>query len=81
MLRELVRADLEAHRGRGQSAAALDLATQFVVATLWSVIVWWMERGAKSSADEVHAVFQRLALPGLDLTLASGSTADLGRVG
>jgi AcrR family transcriptional regulator len=81
MLRELVRADLEAHRSRGQSAAALDLATQFVVATLWSVIVWWMERGAKSSAEEVHAVFQRLALPGLDLTLAGGSTAELRRVG
>lgn len=77
MLRELVRADLEAHRSRGQSAAALDLATQFVVATLWSVIVWWMDRGAKASAEEVHAVFQRLALPGLDLTLASGSTAGL----
>ncbi len=81
MLRELVRDDLETHRARGQSAAALDLATQFVVATLWSVITWWMERGAKSSADEVHAVFQRLALPGLDLTLASGSTAELQRVG
>ena len=80
MLRELVRTDLEAHRSRGQSAAALDLATQFVVATLWSVIVWWMERGAKASADEVHAVFQRLALPGLDLTLASGSTAELQRI-
>jgi AcrR family transcriptional regulator len=71
MLRELVRADIVAHRTRRQDGAAIELATQFVVSTLWAVIVWWMDSGAKQPAAEMHAVFQRLASPGLELTLAA----------
>ena len=68
MLRELVRDDLVAHR-QSRDDAAIELATQFVVSTLWAVIVWWMGGGAKQPAAEVHAVFRRLASPGLELTL------------
>ena len=49
--------------------ASIALATQFVVSTLWAVIVWWMGGGARQPAAEVHAVFRRLASPGLELTL------------
>lgn len=69
MLRELVRADLVAHRSPRQADAAIELATQFVVSTLWAVIVWWMDGGARQPPAEVHAVFRRLASPGLELAL------------
>ncbi len=69
MLRELVRADLLARRTPRQDDAAIELATQFVVSTLWAVIVWWMEGGTKQPAEEMHAVFRRLCAPGLELTL------------
>ena len=45
MMRELVRAELEANRTPQQDDAAIELATQFVVSTFWSVVVWWMGGG------------------------------------
>ena len=69
MMRELVRAELIANRTPQQDDAAIELATQFVVSTLWAVIVWWMDGGARQSPAEVHAVFRRLASPGLELAL------------
>jgi AcrR family transcriptional regulator len=73
MLRELVREDLAAHRAPRQDEGAIELATQFVVSALWAVITWWMDGGAKQPAAEMHAVFRRLAAPGLALTLESAA--------
>lgn len=69
MLCELVRQDLANRRGRAANAAAIDLAVQFVVGALWATIVWWHESGVRLPAAEVNALFQRLAFPGLDMTL------------
>ena len=75
MMIELVRAELLANRSAGQDDAAIELATQFVVSTFWSVVVWWMGGGGKQSPAEVDAIFLRLARPGLELTLAGRVTA------
>jgi AcrR family transcriptional regulator len=75
MLRELVRAELLAHRTPQQDDAAIELATQFVVSTFWSVTVWWMSSGGALAPAEVNAIFLRLASPGLELTLAGRATA------
>ena len=75
MMLELVRAELVANRSAGQDDAAIELATQFVVSTFWSVVVWWMGGGGMQSPAEVNAIFLRLARPGLELTLAGRITA------
>jgi AcrR family transcriptional regulator len=70
MMRDLVRAELTAQRTARQDDAAIELATQFVVSTFWSVTVWWMGGGARPPA-EINAIFLRLAQPGLELALAT----------
>ena len=75
MMRELVRAELLANRTAKQDAAAIELATQFVVSTFWSVTVWWMGGDGRLAPTEVNAIFLRLAQPGLELTLAGRATA------
>jgi len=71
MMRDLVRIELLANRTARQDDAAIELATQFVVSTFWSVTVWWMGGNAQRSPAEVDAVFRRLAQPGLELALAT----------
>jgi AcrR family transcriptional regulator len=71
MMRELVRAELTAKRTARQDDGAIELATQFVVSTFWSVTVWWMGGGATLRPAEVDALFLRLAQPGLELALAT----------
>jgi len=69
MLTGLVRDDLASRRGHKANAASLELAVQYVVGALWSTITWWLDAGKLLSPEEVDALFQRLAFPGLDLTL------------
>lgn len=69
MMGELVRAELAARRTARQDAAAIELATQFVVGTFWSVTVWWMGSGGTLPPAQVNALFLRLAQPGLELAL------------
>ena len=72
MMRELVRAELSAHRTPRHDDAAIELATQFVVSTFWSVTVWWMSgAGGQRTPAQVNAIFLRLAQPGLELALAT----------
>lgn len=71
MMRELVRAELTAKRTPRQDDAAIELATQFVVSTFWSVTVWWMGGGGVLRPAEVNGLFLRLAQPGLELALAT----------
>jgi AcrR family transcriptional regulator len=69
MLRELVRAELMAQGGARRDDAAIELATQFVVGTFWSVATWWLGGGVQRTPAEVDAIFRRLARPGLELVL------------
>ncbi len=72
MMRDLVRAELTARRTAKQDDGAIELATQFVVGTFWSVTVWWMSgAGGRREPAEVSALFLRLAQPGLELALST----------
>ena len=71
MMRELVRAELTASRTSRHDDGAIELATQFVVSTCWSVTVRRMGGGGALRPAEVNALFLRLAQPGLELALAT----------
>jgi len=69
MLHGLVRDDLTSRSVPGQDGASLDLAVQFVTGALWSTIAWWMASAMALPPPELNALFQRLAFPGLEVTL------------
>jgi len=72
MLRALVREDMAQQRARA-SPDAVDLATRFVVGTLWAVVMWWMDGKKTLSPEEVNLVFQRMTFPGLDAIIGTAS--------
>lgn len=69
MLQTLVRDDLARLRGPASPAGALDLAVHYVVGALWSTIAWWMASSMPLAPVDINALFQRLAFPGLEITL------------
>jgi len=69
MLRDLVRTELVAQRGGRRDDAAIELATQFIVSTFWSVTVWWLGGGLPRTPVQINAIFLALAQPGLELVL------------
>lgn len=63
---DLLRDELELHPGESASAALpRELAVQYIVGAYMSVLVWWLEDGAKLPSQQVDAMFQRLAVNGL----------------
>jgi len=71
MLRGLGRDELVAQRGGRRDDASIELATQFVVSTFWSVTVWWLGGGIDRTPAEINAIFLRLVQPGLEPALAT----------
>jgi AcrR family transcriptional regulator len=71
MLKALVREDLELQRVRA-TAAAVDLATRYVVGTLWAVVVWWMDGNQSLAPEDVNRTFQRMTFPGLEAIIGAG---------
>lgn len=77
MLSDLVRDDLLA-TAMQPPTQTMEVAVQHVVGGLWSVVIWWLERRVAMPADELHAMFERLSLPGLDV-LADARASSLSR--
>ena len=69
-LADLVREDLKSRQSAGQSAVATDLAVQYVVGALWSVVTWWMDYRVPLPPEEMNTIFRQLTFPGLDATLS-----------
>jgi AcrR family transcriptional regulator len=61
---ELVRADLTARAKKGTKSHETELAVQFIVGAFMSVLVWWMDRGAKEDSAEIDRLFKHLAMDG-----------------
>jgi hypothetical protein len=70
VLADLVREDLKSCKPAGQKTIATDLAVQYVVRALWSVLTWWMDYRVPLSPEDMNTIFRRLTLPGLDATLS-----------
>jgi AcrR family transcriptional regulator len=66
MLAELVRGDFKAMPpGRRASDLPRDAVVEFVVGSLMSLLIWWLDRKAKLPPAEVDAIFRRMTLPAL----------------
>ena len=66
MLAELVRDELKPAKLTGQEKIAAELAVQYVVGALSSVLKWWLDYRVPLSPDEINTLFQSLTFPALD---------------
>lgn len=64
IIADLIRDDLKALRLANTRDKA-ELAVQFLSGAFMAVMIWWMERGARESAQDVDAVFHGLVMHGL----------------
>jgi AcrR family transcriptional regulator len=69
MLAKLTREDLLTQSAIRRNAPELEVAVQFVSASLWSLTVWWVSTQSKLSAEELDEQFRHLVLQGLEKTL------------
>lgn len=53
----------------------LPIITSFVAGAMLSVLMWWLETGRPFSAEEVNAMFQRLAMSGVEQLLQNGGSS------
>lgn len=81
MLADLVREELKSAKSARQNTASIDLAVQYVVGALWSVLTWWMDYRVKLSPEEMNSLFRQLTFPGLDATLTATLLMDRARIG
>jgi AcrR family transcriptional regulator len=70
-LAELVREDLlsedrRARPGVERPAVEIDLAAQYVTGALMAIVVWWLDRSIKLSAEEIDRIFRHMTIPALE---------------
>jgi AcrR family transcriptional regulator len=63
MLAELVRDEVQAMRPRSRSSAAADPVVPFLAGALFGLVMWWLDRPAHPSVDEITSLFRGLAIP------------------
>ncbi len=68
-LRHACTEDLVACGCAKQGSAALEVAVQFVVGALCSLIAWWAATRSRLTPDELNEMFRRLVFRGLDSSL------------
>jgi len=59
----------------------LEAAVQFTTGALSGLLTWWVAADIRCSADEVHAMFGRLTIPGLRRFFAPAPRGDDQRSG
>jgi AcrR family transcriptional regulator len=75
MVADQIRSQLQVALGvMGQKSSErdegrLELAVQFLVGGLIGLLTWWLDNEAPYTADEMHARFQRLGTPGIEVFL------------
>jgi AcrR family transcriptional regulator len=47
----------------------IEVTTHWIVASLLSLVVWWLENNMPYSAEEMEEMFRRLAMPGIEVGL------------
>jgi AcrR family transcriptional regulator len=71
---ELLRDHLSSHFPQAAAdSTQLEAAVQFTTGALSGLLTWWVAADIRRSADEVHAMFCRLTIPGLRRFFAPAS--------
>ncbi len=73
ILADFVREDLRSRTSPRQNPVARDLAVQYVVGALWTVMSWWLDYRVPLAPEEIDGLFCQLTLPGLDAMLGAGA--------
>ena len=75
LLSDQVKAELRANRDFA-AAAPRDFMTQYLVGAFMAVLTWWLDRGAKPTAEDMDRTFRSLALNGFGprAAVADGAT-------
>ena len=73
ILAELVRKELASAGSGSGGDIPRELVTQYVVGAFMAVVGWWLDGGAKLSADQVDAMFRRLMTGGIGTMTSAGS--------
>jgi AcrR family transcriptional regulator len=61
---DLVRDDLKAIANRIESPGVVtDAVVEFIAGGLFGLLMWWLSGKARSSVEELNALFQRFAIP------------------
>ena len=70
ILLDLVREELKASDSseEGESVPS-EAAAQYIATGLWGLLAWWVDARKAPSAEEMDAVFRRLAVPSLEAAL------------
>jgi AcrR family transcriptional regulator len=65
LLAGLVKPDVVLKDGRRRNSVEAEMAVQYVVGALMSVVIWWLDRDIKLSPEEMDHAFRNMVLPAI----------------
>jgi AcrR family transcriptional regulator len=65
ILSDLVRSELAATAGKNSAEVPRELVVQYVVGAYITMLIWWLDGGAKLPPQQMDAMFRRLASEGI----------------
>ena len=65
LLAELVKPEVVFKDARRRNSVEAEMAVQYVVGALMSVVIWWLDRDIKLSPDEMDHAFRNMVLPAI----------------
>ena len=65
LLADLVKIEIASAARKNQDELRTDMAAQYVVGALMSMVNWWLDRNVKLSPEEIDAAFRQMTLPAL----------------
>lgn len=70
LLLDLARDDIRSAGARGDARAMpTEALAQFIAGGLFGLLIWWLTGNMRLTAEELNAIFRRLALPGIKAAL------------
>lgn len=70
MLTDLILSEIRPPLQSNSQSLKLELIAQHIAGSIWTTSTWWLER-KQLSAEEMNDSFQKMVLPGLELSLKS----------
>lgn len=67
LIAELVREEIKSYLpSLDSSTIPHEVAVEFVVVTIWSLLTWWMDNNMPGTAVDIDRMFHTLVLSGID---------------